>query len=335
MLLFCRTLTIKYLSVFLNFYAIISYMIACDLLNNFSNGDFLYGRQDHRKLFISQLRNKFSGHECCKQHYFGRDDSLKHPVTIDGLNNPIIFELVKLTLERKTWLATLTDDAEISSRFHNPELGTAYYRQVFLEAMPAHTKISRKVNVELNTNKDSERMYKILISQACKANFYNNTRQGIKFHFIIEKELLEAALGFTQNLDHFKAFTAKELRFIYKHWADLSNKVIFYTPSGNKTLVPWEDKNSPLFRYWLNLNYGNTKSLFHRTLPNTTGAVQPLSSGCRRVASCNSSPVFVGSQECFGKTPSPYSSPSPSREDSSAKSVGILDFGIDEYGNFV
>jgi hypothetical protein len=241
----------------------------CNLIDNFNDGDFLYGRQDYRKLFLSLLRKKFKP---CPHCQTSPTDCLPipHPVTADDFNNQIIERLLQLKLKNTPWPDTLPDD--LRPRFHDADLGAAYYKQVFIEAMPKNTNATRKLKAQT----DEDILRDVILAQACKANFYNQTSQEIKIHFIVENELLHATLGFTNNMTYFKAFTAKELRFAYKHWLDLADKVIFYNTSGKKIPPPWEDTNSPLFSFWSRLRDGNTKELFNQKLPAAAPSVPPL-----------------------------------------------------------
>jgi hypothetical protein len=229
-----------------------------DLYINFEDGDLLFGRQTMREEFIKALQDKFQS-TClhCTEinaklqeqkeniyHQPTTSELLKpvvtispteeHPVTVDAFNKAI-----------KPLLGNGQLIPLPNTKYHNFEGIQEHYQQVYKELMP-----------KFFINPDKHKTKK-----ACKAAvFKHNTR----IHFIIDNQLIDATLGYTDKEKHFKGFTAKELRFVCKHWVELkdSQKILFYNQYGQKIQAPWEDANSYRFQDWPEKCPNQTKKMF-------------------------------------------------------------------------
>ncbi|KPJ67790.1 MAG: hypothetical protein AMJ43_02140 [Coxiella sp. DG_40] len=229
-----------------------------DLYNNFKDGDLLFGRQNIREKFIKVLQNKFQSicQYCAelkvqleeqKENVYHQptiSERLKptitmssteeHPVTVDAFNKAI-----------KPLLGNGQLTPLPNTKYHNFKAIQEHYQQVYLQLMPQYF-----------TNLDNHKTVK-----ACEAAVFKpNTR----IHFIIDNQLIDAALGYTVRENYFKGFTAKELRFVYKHWDELKimQNIVFYNQDGQKIHAPWKDANSHRFQDWPKKDPNQTKKVF-------------------------------------------------------------------------
>ena len=228
-----------------------------NLYDNFQDGDLLYGMQKLRANFIQQLRGKLQpkcDHCIAVDAGLAQQDAQKqsiqsripmpsamrtpteeHPVTVDSFNNAI-----KPLLRTGDALVPLP-----SVEYHDFAAIQQHFEQVYLVLMPHYF-----------ANLDKNRLAK-----ACEAAVF---KPEVRIHFCINNSLIDAALGFTNKERYFKGFTAKELRFIYKHWDELRSmdKIYFYNPRGERIAPPWEDPHSHRFNDWPQKAPGQTKQVF-------------------------------------------------------------------------
>ncbi len=228
-----------------------------DLYINFKDGDLLYGRQTMRKEFIKALQDKFQS----KCQYCSEVNARLQEQKENVYHQPTISELKPVVTISSTEEHPVTVDAfnEVirhllgngqltplpNTKYHNFKAIQEHYQQVYLELMP-----------KFFTNPDKHKTKK-----ACKAAVF---KRDTRIHFIIDNQLIDAALGHTDITKYFKGYTSKELRFIYKHWVKLKvmQNVFFYNQYGQKIQVPWEDTNSYRFQDWPRKSTNQTQKVF-------------------------------------------------------------------------
>jgi hypothetical protein len=193
-----------------------------DLLDNYKEGDLLYGTTNAREKYVDQLKinNKIEN----KETY----------IFADQYNNGILDPLFKDELGNT-----------------NHDLSTAF-DNVFDRIVAKNTLSLDKKNVLLNhllyllADKDYTPLrdtpnsknfdHKPEIRRACKAKIKDPTIRHI--HFVLDSIKPEAALD-KEEVYLYNSFTSSELRFLHKHWDEVKDKVSFYH-DGTVVKAPWD-----------------------------------------------------------------------------------------------
>ena len=185
------------------------------LYANFNPGDLLYGLEDTRNLCRKTLKEK-----------------VKTRITIDEYNKvilPIFLDenakfIKNYNQDKHEEKVKSLGDSELMLHLH------------FLQDVE-HAKLNIQ-NDDLPISKKKTEAEERKIRRACKAGML---KDGIKIHFLLDDVKLDQA--FTPGQPHYNKHTSAELRYIAKHWSELSDKIIFYH-DGNIVAPEWQASSS-------------------------------------------------------------------------------------------
>ena len=185
------------------------------LYTNFKPGDLIYGIEDIRNLCRKALKEK-----------------VKTRITIDEYNNAII----PVFLDENAKFIKNYNQGKYEEKVNS--LGDSELRLhlQFLQEVQ-HAKLNIQ-NDDLPTSKKNTEAEERKIRRACKAGMF---KVGIKIHFLLDDVELDQV--FTPGQPHYNKHTSAELRYIAKHWPELSDKVIFYH-NGNVVTPEWQASSS-------------------------------------------------------------------------------------------
>jgi hypothetical protein len=202
--------------------------IMSELIEDFNQGDLLYGETCDRELYLTALDKKFTPPGFVLLDYTPRP---KAPVTIDRLTSSVVEKGLKTG---KTWS---------DLKLENPDLPAD--AQKFYE-YAQKSRFSGKL-VGTNTTNQTKTgvakgtpLTKPFLRSKCKAGIEFVVEQGYTVRFVLDS-LTEVRLKsiFKNELTQ-PWYTGTELRSIYKHRGKFGNKVVFYR-SGSRCKAPWED----------------------------------------------------------------------------------------------
>jgi hypothetical protein len=201
------------------------------LVQNFKEGDLLYGFKDVRSQFRPYIENRITSKN----------------ITIDDYNNPLLHKFLD---DAYYFLPQLKDiDNESAINFLTKEYQLDQAQQEYITHILSHQKLSPR-NEDIKPKRAERKSIEdyreeVKLRRLCKAAL---TWPNKTIHFCLDMLMEEQAItkwGLEKNkIDN--GFTDAELRWLYKNWETVKDKVTFYK-KGERCEAPWAGEKAA---YW-------------------------------------------------------------------------------------
>lgn len=201
------------------------------LIQEFKQGDLLYGTKDDREAAVALV----------SKHHAG------FLITADRANNQYCSLAQKGDLEFVLQKLKSTRGA-LDANMSSDESNTLFAYITTLYGHPRFSPTAMRDKKNLSKLKEED-----VLAAQCKAMIKATVLRGGRVHFIVTNSVNQQAPDKTAAYG--KAFTSRELRYIYRYWqTEYKHKVLFYTSSGNDFVTckaPWEGPDGIAWlQYW-------------------------------------------------------------------------------------
>ncbi len=209
------------------------------VVENFAAGDLLYGLEDSRKKYISDIETKLKGDIFGSNHFL---------CTADRYNNKFLcqfeeksFEEIQELLESNKIFSE--EKPSVNKTIHTrprPNLPNIDIDDAEKKEILKYTKdiVGQIKSGYLNTPRQEKELFK----RFCKDAISYTIQKGHKIHFLLDGLNMAQVTEVEGGDPNRESYTSSELRYIYRNWGEFKGHIIFYL-NGKTTNPPWTKEN--------------------------------------------------------------------------------------------